>query len=48
MTEVRTYIYIYIQTLAQNQTVVIKISCLATLGNELHPLVFSGSLLVNI
>ena len=27
------YIYIYIQTLAQNRTAVIKISCLATLGN---------------
>jgi len=36
MTEVRTYIYIYtyIQTLAQNRTAVIKISCLATLGNH--------------
>ena len=30
----RTYIYIYIQTLAQNRTAVIKISCLTTLGNE--------------
>ena len=28
------YIYTYIQMLAQNQTAVIKISCLATLGNE--------------
>ena len=28
------YIYIYIQTLAQNRTAVIKISCLATLGNK--------------
>ena len=27
------HIYIYIQTLAQNRTAVIKISCLATLGN---------------
>ena len=27
------YIYIHIQMLAQNQTAVIKISCLATLGN---------------
>ena len=32
-THTHTHIYIYIQTLAQNQTAVIKVSCLITLGN---------------